>query len=83
MSKMSSKSGGPAPLRAVVRRVPSSTRYRRSGALNVLLPERAGDPSQDRLQHPLARAKWDADGAVADLRATSAITWVIPKRFGR
>lgn len=32
------------------------------------LAERAGHPSPDRLQHLLARAKWDADGVVADLR---------------
>lgn len=32
------------------------------------LAERAGHRSPDRLQHLLARAKWDADGVVADLR---------------
>jgi SRSO17 transposase len=32
------------------------------------LAERAGHPSPDRLQHLLARAKWDAEGVVADLR---------------
>ncbi len=32
------------------------------------LAERAGHPSPDRLQHLLTRAKWDADGVVADLR---------------
>jgi SRSO17 transposase len=32
------------------------------------LAERAGHPSPDRLQHLLARAAWDADGVVADLR---------------
>jgi hypothetical protein len=29
------------------------------------LAERVGHPSPDRLQHLLARAKWDADGVVA------------------
>ena len=33
------------------------------------LAERAGHPSPDRLQHLLARAKWDTDGVVADLRS--------------
>ena len=33
------------------------------------LAERAGQPSPDRLQHPLARAKWDTDGVMADLRS--------------
>lgn len=32
------------------------------------LAERAGHPSPDRLQHLLARAKWDADGVRDDLR---------------
>ena len=32
------------------------------------LAERAGHPSPDRLQYLLARAMWDADGVVADLR---------------
>jgi SRSO17 transposase len=32
------------------------------------LAERAGHPRPDRLQHLLARAKWDAEGVVADLR---------------
>jgi SRSO17 transposase len=33
------------------------------------LAERAGHPSPDRLQHLLARAKWDTDGVRDDLRA--------------
>jgi hypothetical protein len=33
------------------------------------LAERAGHPSPDRLQHLLARAKWDTDAIVADLRS--------------
>ena len=33
------------------------------------LAERAGHPSPDGLQHLLARAKWDTDGVVADLRS--------------
>jgi SRSO17 transposase len=32
------------------------------------LAERAGHPNPDRLQHLLARAKWDAEEVVADLR---------------
>jgi SRSO17 transposase len=32
------------------------------------LAERAGHPSPDRLQHLLARGKWDTDGVLADLR---------------
>ena len=32
------------------------------------LAERAGHPSPDRRQHVLARAKWDAEEVVADLR---------------
>jgi SRSO17 transposase len=33
------------------------------------LAERAGHANPDRLQHLLARAKWDVDGVVADLRS--------------
>ena len=32
------------------------------------LAERAGHPSPDRLQHLLARAKWDTEGVMAHLR---------------
>jgi SRSO17 transposase len=32
------------------------------------LAEHAGHPSPDRLQHLLARGKWDTDGVLADLR---------------
>jgi SRSO17 transposase len=33
------------------------------------LAEHTGHPSPDRLQHLLARAKWDTDGVTADLRS--------------
>jgi transposase, IS6 family len=32
------------------------------------IAEHAGDPSPDGMQHPLARAKWDADGVRDDVR---------------
>jgi len=32
------------------------------------IAEHAGDPSPDRMQHLLARAKWDADGVRDDVR---------------
>jgi len=32
------------------------------------IAEHAGDPSPDRMQHLLARAKWDADGVCDDVR---------------
>src|SRR5215470_3221117 len=36
------------------------------------IAEHAGDPSPDRMQHLLARAKWDADGSMTTYAATSS-----------